>query len=62
MDYIDVISTLNKNNGKMIDFSTGCFIDIDKSNIYDPTLVLTSALENAVSVVSMLITTECIVK
>lgn len=62
MDYIDVISTLNKNNGKMVDFSTGCFIDIDKSNIYDPTLVLTSALENAVSVVSMLITTECIVK
>lgn len=47
---------------KMYDFSDdGGYKLISESNIFDPTEVLLEALRNAVSVVSMLLTTECAV-
>ena len=62
VEYDKISSCIQKNQGIMLDFSTTEWRSIDECNIYDPTAVLTSALENAVSVVSLLITTECIVK
>ena len=40
---------------------TGQYEDLVKSGIVDPTKVVRSALENAVSAASMLLTTECVV-
>nr|BDA97090.1 chaperonin GroEL [Cryptomonas borealis] len=41
--------------------STGCIVDMYKEGIIDPAKVTRSALQNASSIASMILTTECIV-
>jgi chaperonin GroEL len=43
------------------DAATGEFVDMFKAGIVDPTKVTRSALQNAASVASLLLTTECVV-
>ncbi len=54
-----------KKNSEVLSFGfnaqTGVYEDLLKAGIIDPVKVVRSALENAVSAVSMLLTTECVV-
>ncbi|MCD6406415.1 chaperonin GroEL [Candidatus Aerophobetes bacterium] len=47
--------------GKGLNAETGEFVDMIKEGIVDPAKVVRSALENAASVASVLLTTECLV-
>jgi len=43
------------------DVATGTFVDMFKAGIIDPTKVTRSALQNAASIASLLLTTECMI-
>jgi len=43
------------------DVATGTYVDMFKSGIIDPTKVTRSALQNAASIASLLLTTECMI-
>ena len=47
--------------GEGIDVITGEEVDMIKSGIIDPVLVTKSALKNAVSVVSTIISADCVI-
>ena len=53
----------NKNNDFSIGYnaSTGVIVDMYEAGIIDPAKVTRSALQNASSIASMILTTECIV-
>ena len=48
-------------NGIGYDVVTGESVDMVKSGIVDPTLVTKTALKNAVSVVSTIISADCVI-
>ena len=58
-DYDDV--EWGKAEGEGIDVVTGEGVDMIKSGIIDPVLVTKSALKNAVSVVSTIISADCVI-
>lgn len=60
LDSKEVISNITEDVG--YDFSTCRYCKLKLAGIIDPTKVLRVALENAISVASMLLTTECIVE
>ena len=49
------------NKGLGVDVVTGKDVDMIKSGIIDPVLVTKSALKNAVSVVSTIISADCVI-
>ncbi|MGE5580650.1 MAG: chaperonin GroEL [Bacillota bacterium] len=51
----------NKKPGWGLEVVSGEFIDLAKSGVVDPLKVVRSALENAASVASMVLTTDCLV-
>lgn len=53
----------NKNSDFSIGYnaSTGVIVDMYEAGIIDPAKVTRSALQNAASIASMILTTECIV-
>ena len=51
----------NSENGMGYDFATGEYVDMIKAGIVDPAKVTRSALQNAASVASMVLTTESLV-
>ncbi len=53
--------TTNENTGCGYNFATGEFVDMFEAGILDPTKVTRSALQNAASVASMVLTTESLV-
>lgn len=57
----DFLGDLEENQKIGINFYTGRLENLTESGIIDPAKVLITAIENAVSVVSMLLTTDCIV-
>jgi chaperonin GroEL len=52
---------LSASNGTGLDAATGEFVDLFKAGIVDPLKVTRSALENAVSIVGTLLTTEVLI-
>ena len=50
-----------KTKGRGINVITGIEVDMVKSGIIDPVLVTKSALKNAVSVVTTIISADCII-
>ena len=51
----------SKEEGEGVDVVTGKEVDMIKSGIIDPVLVTKSALKNAVSVVSTIISADCVI-
>ena len=56
---IDKIEKLDK--GKGLDVVTGNTVDMVKAGIIDPLLVTKSALKNAASVATTILSTDCII-
>jgi len=54
-------NVLKKSSGIGLDVLTGKYVDMFKEGIVDPVKVTRKALENAVSVAAMILTTECLV-
>ena len=52
---------LKLEEGKGMDVVTGEFVNMVESGIVDPVLVTKSALKNAVSVVSTIISADCVI-
>ena len=62
MDYAEALQLLAGKEYPMgIDVIDGQVKDMIKTGIIDPVLVTRSALQNAVSVASMIITTDCLI-
>jgi len=61
IDYPDHDEQWNKMEGEGIDVVTGEKVDMIKEGIIDPVLVTKSALKNAVSVVSTIISADCVI-
>ena len=61
IEYPDSNEQWNKEEGEGIDVITGEAVDMIKSGIIDPVLVTKSALKNAVSVVSTIISADCVI-
>jgi len=61
IDYPDHNEQWSKEEGKGIDVVTGEEVDMINSGIIDPVLVTKSALKNAVSVVSTIISADCVI-
>ncbi len=61
IDYPDHDEQWNKMEGEGVDVVTGEEVDMIKSGIIDPVLVTKSALKNAVSVVSTIISADCVI-
>jgi len=59
--YPDSTEMWNKEEGEGVDVVTGKEVDMIKSGIIDPVLVTKSALKNAVSVVSTIISADCVI-
>jgi chaperonin GroEL len=57
---VEKVRTMDKKNWGL-DAVTGEYVDLLKAGIVDPLKVTRSALENAASVASMVLTTECVV-
>jgi len=57
-----VVQEVKKQKGANgYDVATGTYVDMFKSGIIDPTKVTRSALQNAASIASLLLTTECMI-
>ncbi len=52
---------LSASNGQGLNAQTGEYVDLFKAGIVDPLKVTRSALENAVSIVGTILTTDCLV-
>ena len=61
LEYPDHNEQWSKEEGEGIDVITGKEVDMIKSGIIDPVLVTKSALKNAVSVVSTIISADCVI-
>ena len=61
IEYPDNTDQLGKEEGEGVDVVTGKEVDMIKSGIIDPVLVTKSALKNAVSVVSTIISADCVI-
>ena len=57
----DVEDAITKLNGKGFNAKNGTYVDMFEAGIIDPKKVTRVAIENAVSVVGMILTTECMV-
>ena len=55
------LQDLPTNKGEGLNVITGELVDMIKSGIIDPVLVTKSALKNAVSVVSTIISADCVI-
>lgn len=53
----EILKEINKN--KWFDANQECVVDFTSMNVIDPTSVATTVIKNAVSVASILLTTEC---
>jgi len=61
LDNAGIIEAVEPTNGKGIDVTTGNTCEMIKHGIIDPVLVTKSALKNAVSVVTTIISADCII-
>jgi chaperonin GroEL len=61
IEYPDHTEQWGKEEGGGIDVVTGKEVDMIKEGIIDPVLVTKSALKNAVSVVSTIISADCVI-
>ena len=61
IEYPDRGEQWGKEEGEGVDVITGKEVDMIKSGIIDPVLVTKSALKNAVSVVSTIISADCVI-
>ena len=61
LDNAGVTCNVKMKEGEGIDVITGDFTNMIKSGIIDPVLVTKSALKNAVSVVSTIISADCVI-
>ena len=61
LDNAGIENTSSMMEGKGIDVVTGACVDMIKSGIIDPVLVTKSALKNAVSVVTTIISADCVI-
>ena len=61
LDNAGVKSNIKMKEGDGIDVVTGDFVNMIESGIIDPVLVTKSALKNAVSVVSTIISADCVI-
>ena len=61
IDYPDHNEQWSKMEGEGIDVVTGKEVDMIKSGIIDPLLVTKTALKNAISVVSTIISANCVI-
>ncbi|MEK7746227.1 MAG: TCP-1/cpn60 chaperonin family protein, partial [Elusimicrobiota bacterium] len=58
---IVVQKVLSSGNGTGLDAQTGLYVDLFKAGIVDPLKVTRTALENAVSIVGAILTTDCLI-
>ena len=61
IEYPDYDEQWSKMEGEGVDVVTSKEVDMIKSGIIDPVLVTKSALKNAVSVVSTIISADCVI-
>ena len=61
IEYPDNTEQWGKEEGEGVDVVTSEEVDMIKSGIIDPVLVTKSALKNAVSVVSTIISADCVI-
>ena len=61
LDNAGIIEAVEPTNGKGIDVTNGETVEMVKHGIVDPVLVTKSALKNAVSVVTTIISADCII-
>ena len=61
LDNAGVKSNIKMKEGEGIDVVTGDFVSMIDNGIIDPVLVTKSALKNAVSVVSTIISADCVI-
>ena len=58
---IETVKSFNEKTGYGIDVTTGDYINMIEKGIIDPVLVTKSALKNAISVVSTIISADCVI-
>ena len=61
LDNAGIVCNIEMKEGKGIDVVTGDFVNMIDHGIIDPVLVTKSALKNAVSVVSTIISADCVI-
>ena len=61
LDNAGILCNLDMKEGEGMDVVTGEFVNMIESGIVDPVLVTKSALKNAVSVVSTIISADCVI-
>ena len=61
LDNAGIICNLKMKEGEGVDVITGDFVNMIDHGIIDPVLVTKSALKNAVSVVSTIISADCVI-
>ena len=61
LDNAGIENTSSMMEGKGIDVVTGACVDMIQAGIIDPVLVTKSALKNAVSVVTTIISADCVI-
>ena len=61
LDNAGVVSNVKMKEGEGMDVVTGDFVNMIEHGIIDPVLVTKSALKNAVSVVSTIISADCVI-
>ena len=61
LDNAGLVCNLEMKEGKGMDVVTGKFVNMVESGIIDPVLVTKSALKNAISVVSTIISADCVI-
>ena len=61
LDNAGVMCNMKMKEGNGMDVITGDFVDMIESGIIDPVLVTKTALKNAVSVVSTIISADCVI-
>ena len=61
LDNAGVVCNIEMKEGKGMDVVTGDFVNMIDAGIIDPVLVTKSALKNAVSVVSTIISADCVI-
>ena len=61
LDNAGVVCNIEMKEGEGMDVVTGDFVDMISAGIIDPVLVTKSALKNAVSVVSTIVSADCVI-
>ena len=61
LDNAGIVSNVKMKEGEGMDVVTGDFVNMIEHGIIDPVLVTKSALKNAVSVVSTIISADCVI-